>query len=103
MVFVIMVMWILLFNGYDVILMFVGISWVIICIVVYLFLVVLGLDFVLIVLMFGNWVYVNEKKWNLGGYFFISSIVGGVVCLFEGGECDVYMYWIDLYVLCDVW
>lgn len=53
-VFVIMVMWILLFNGYDVILMFVGISWVIICIVVYLFLVVLGLDFVLIVLMFGN-------------------------------------------------
>lgn len=53
-VFVITVTWISLFNGYDVISTFVGISRVIIRIVVYSFLVVLGLDFVLIVLMFGN-------------------------------------------------
>lgn len=85
MVFVIIVMWIVLFNGYDVVLIFEGISWVMICIVVYLLLVVLGLDFVLIVLMFGNWVDVNEEKWSLGRGVYIDCYFGGCVFLFKSG------------------
>lgn len=51
--FVLVVMWIVIFKGYDFILILEGISKVIIEMVVYLLLVVLGLDFVLIVFMFG--------------------------------------------------
>lgn len=51
-VFVLIVMWIVFYKGYDCIFIFEGISKVIIEIVVYLLLVVLGFDFILIVVMF---------------------------------------------------
>ncbi|WP_180236167.1 ABC transporter permease, partial [Salmonella enterica] len=61
-VFAITVTWIALFNGYDSIPTSAGISRSTTRTVVHASLAVLGLDFLLIALMFGNLVHANVKK-----------------------------------------